>query len=189
MSKRNPFSENFEVAPRPCVGCGFCCIKAPCELAVGIYGNGITECPALVWSKEKGRYLCDLVGKGNLVSALNEKRLYIGDGCCCGMNSWRNEVIPRREKDMEAAGLPMSLPPIFQLFLAGLGKEWTISGDKLFFVFSNFRALLIKNMGYSHEDATEIANLAIHYTTQSRSGKFDSFMGSSNVTLPSQKRA
>ena len=70
-----------------CIGCGYCCIKAPCMLAMHKYDNKITECPELYW--DGTRYKCKLANK-------HKDGLAIGAGCCCSMNSWRREPLIER---------------------------------------------------------------------------------------------
>jgi len=66
----------------PCVGCGYCCRKAPCVLGEGV------PCVELV--ERDGRWWCGLV-----LAATGEDRemieldLFIGDGCCSSFNSDR----------------------------------------------------------------------------------------------------
>ncbi len=77
-----------------CVGCGYCCCKAPCCLAV--QGHGFTKlhrlyedggaCPELSWNGQQ--YRCDLAaGDARYAAAL-----YIGAGCCSSMNSDRTDI-------------------------------------------------------------------------------------------------
>jgi len=73
---------------KPCVGCGYCCRKAICVLGMKIADlegkptdNG---CPYLYL---EGIYRCEL--------AKNEaycKELFIGEGCCCSLNTDRLKV-------------------------------------------------------------------------------------------------
>ncbi len=100
----NRWLEESLRAPRQCVGCGFCCIKAPCGIVrrerPEFEWGGEDGCPELEWSDEEGRYFCGVVkgAEGELKEQCS-KELYIGEGCCCGLNSWRSDVQPRREKD------------------------------------------------------------------------------------------
>ena len=79
---------------RPCVGCGFCCSKSLCPLGSTHYGYE-RPCPALVFQDE--RYWCKFI-----LEATAEHRqkliawLYIGDGCCCGLNSDRQTIIKNK---------------------------------------------------------------------------------------------
>jgi hypothetical protein len=69
-----------------CVGCGYCCLKAPCALSVRIHGYMQEKCPALIWSGT--RYLCRYADHF-------KTELAIGAGCCSALNSWRQEVKDR----------------------------------------------------------------------------------------------
>ena len=74
------------LAPK-CIGCGYCCSKAPCALGVRRYGAQ-APCGALV--KRNGRHWCRAV----LESTGKERQwlienLYIGAGCCSPLNSRR----------------------------------------------------------------------------------------------------
>lgn len=79
---------------RKCVGCGFCCISSACALEMYLYGNQ-EQCPDLQWDKEQNRYVCNLV----VIGHKNVEWLFIGAGCCSGLNTWRNNVQKRREID------------------------------------------------------------------------------------------
>jgi hypothetical protein len=77
----------------PCVGCGFCCVKSPCALAVNLYdlssfyGGATLPCPALSWNGS--RHMC-----ANAVQYGEE--LNIGKGCRNPLNLWRREKVRRR---------------------------------------------------------------------------------------------
>jgi hypothetical protein len=85
-------AEPLEPAPS-CVGCGFCCVKSPCPLAVKLYdlssfyGGATLHCPALSWNGE--RHIC-----ANAVQFGEE--LKIGKGCRNPLNLWRREDIRSR---------------------------------------------------------------------------------------------
>jgi hypothetical protein len=74
--------ETFELYPgaRRCVGCGYCCIKVPCAQSLHTWGK--RDCPALVWNGK--RYICEKAGQWS--------ELYIGEGCCASLNTWRLDV-------------------------------------------------------------------------------------------------
>lgn len=84
-----PLQLRIEAGIKQCVGCGYCCLESPCALSMGIYGLR-DKCPALFWNGEK--YRCKLAEEFN-------SRLYIGDGCCSPLNTWRQDVKRREEKD------------------------------------------------------------------------------------------
>lgn len=69
----------------PCVGCSFCCVKAPCALSVELY-KGKEPCPALYWNGTM--YRCGL-------APLFGEELAIGAGCSSSLNSWRQDIKER----------------------------------------------------------------------------------------------
>ena len=75
-----------------CVGCGFCCLKGICVAgymrASGSQGGEIHPCPYLTWDEAAGRYWCELALQDERFKAV----LYIGEGCSCGLNTWRQDV-------------------------------------------------------------------------------------------------
>ena len=75
---------------KECIGCGFCCKKAPCAAALRIYGNGVTECPALIWDGK--RYWCDLCQQPSGLGERYKEELAIGGGCCATLNSDRQNI-------------------------------------------------------------------------------------------------
>lgn len=78
---------------RPCVGCGFCCIKAPCAAAVRVYAIRQGRCPGLVW--DTTRYRCALMQLQGQAGDDYRRELAAGVGCCAGLNTWRQEVKER----------------------------------------------------------------------------------------------
>ena len=100
-----------------CVGCGFCCRKAPCAVATRIYGSGITSCPALEW--DGNRYWCRLCKLPGNLGREYRKELAAGEGCCCGMNTDRASIPPPQE-----APKMRSLPRELKVFLRHLGREF-----------------------------------------------------------------
>ena len=85
---------------KPCVGCGFCCITAKCSAGQRLYPSAKT-CPALLWSDEKNRYYCDLMSLPGNIGFEYRKELYAGEGCCAGLNSWRNDIKNRTKINPE----------------------------------------------------------------------------------------
>ena len=77
---------------RDCVGCGFCCRKGPCGLALqyNLWTN--KKCSALVF--KDGWYQCELllVATGEVLESW-KREPYIGEGCCCGLNSDRKKYL------------------------------------------------------------------------------------------------
>ena len=74
---------------RPCIGCGYCCLKAMCAVGVAYLGRREDRCPFL-HQDGRGVYLCALaVNGGDLAHAA----LGIGTGCCSPLNSTRQELV------------------------------------------------------------------------------------------------
>jgi hypothetical protein len=75
---------------RHCLGCGFCCLKSPCVLGQMRYGSEpTTRCPGLVWKET--RYICQIIEDRPEDDSLRIE-LAVGEGCCCGLNTWRRNV-------------------------------------------------------------------------------------------------
>ena len=74
---------------RDCVGCGFCCRKAPCIASLRLTG-GSRECPFLLWDGK--RYWCELCQMSGESGQRYREQLVIGAGCCCPMNTDRRDI-------------------------------------------------------------------------------------------------
>lgn len=79
-----------------CVGCGYCCKKAPCAFGVKHFGYHDPPCKGLVHNE--GRYWCLLVtnalngvGPWPLEEVMGS--LAIGEGCCSSLNSSRRDML------------------------------------------------------------------------------------------------
>ncbi len=77
-----------DTPPSPCLGCGFCCSKAPCAYSMGKYSVA-HPCPALLWNVD--RYIC-----ANAEDPVLRHAVGINAGCCSSMNTWRGSKIERR---------------------------------------------------------------------------------------------
>ena len=75
----------------PCVGCGYCCLKAMCWIGLRTYGFE-KRCPALTWSDTAKRYHCKLAQEDATIA----DDLSIGAGCSSDLNTWRIDVRERR---------------------------------------------------------------------------------------------
>jgi len=90
--------------PRDCIGCGYCCRKAPCNLIMDTYWevakielSGFNAeiiwqeqggCPSLEWDGERWRCGFVLHTKGKeLTHVVNV--LGVGEGCCASLNTYR----------------------------------------------------------------------------------------------------
>jgi hypothetical protein len=71
-----------DISVRNCIGCGFCCRKAPCVYGTCDPGQ---DCKHLFWDGQRWR--CHLIA----MSPPHAAALYAGDGCCCGMNTFQRE--------------------------------------------------------------------------------------------------
>lgn len=154
-----------------CVGCGYCCMKAPCGVAVRLHGTGLSRCPHLKW--KGSRYVCLLMVGDSEVAREYRRELFAGIGCCSGMNSWRKDVKPRRGEEKISFNNPLSKE--MQLFLRCLGMQF-VSGDTIYLACTVMKQKLV---GEGWEESR-----ANHYTwsiwqafigNQSKSSK--EFMG------------
>lgn len=89
-----------------CIGCGYCCRKTTCHLGSP---GGEFGCCWLQYNGEKWR--CGLLSCEDLKEENEHLRnmLYIGGGCCAGLNDWRRiQVAPDpdwiREKGESSRG-------------------------------------------------------------------------------------
>lgn len=80
-----------------CVGCGYCCKKAPCFIAACVHKTlepWIQEkgCPSL--RVENGRHICGIYADatGETKERIKED-LAIGAGCCSALNSERKKYL------------------------------------------------------------------------------------------------
>jgi hypothetical protein len=79
--------KTVEVKIPLCVGCGYCCLKAPCCFAVQKYLLDPGErCPSLYWNGEM--YRC-----ADYDPEVWEREF--GIGCSSSLNTWRQEVKQR----------------------------------------------------------------------------------------------
>lgn len=85
-----------------CIGCGYCCKRAPCAYAAEkvrtfeAWKDGREGCPFLRLDEKLGRHLCGLI----LDADEHERRrllrgLYIGAGCCSSLNTDRRDLLRR----------------------------------------------------------------------------------------------
>lgn len=161
-----------ELITQPCVGCGFCCLKAKCSAGQRLYPSA-TPCPALIWDENKNRYICDLMTLPGSIGFQYREELHANKGCCCNLNSWRKDVKNRTTFNSENDFL--SLDPLFQKFLNHLSKEF-ISSDVIFLTLSSLLAELVRD-GLDQEKAKKIVNLIHHKFKNSRSKNSENFMG------------
>ena len=151
-----------------CTGCGFCCMKAPCDASVRLY-PGAKRCPQLIWSDKDNRYNCGLMQLPGNVGFEFRQELYAGEGCCSNLNSWRFDVKKRDEVTKEL----IYLDRIFQIFLNCLGKQF-LSSDVIALTLMKFEKLLTEE--YSKHEAKMISQLADSYIKSNRPSYLDGFM-------------
>jgi hypothetical protein len=81
-----------------CIGCGYCCHKAPCAIGQRLHGN-TAPCPELHFAG--GRHWCRWVIAQELKQdeaegIMAKRAIDVDGGCCSGLNSWRREPIVDR---------------------------------------------------------------------------------------------
>lgn len=156
-----------------CVGCGYCCLKAPCAAAVRLYGK-VDRCPQLKWDEYESRYQCGLMLIPGPIGAGYRKELYAGAGCCCSLNSWRKDV---KKRDVDKNTINENpLPKIFQMFLACLGAQF-MSGDVIYLTTKQFCHMLVEHEGYTKDDANKIGSFIMKTFKENRHGFMEGFMG------------
>ena len=148
--------------PTTCIGCGYCCRKAPCAAAVRVYGLAARPCPAMYW--DGSRYWCDLCQKPGDVGLRYRQELAIGEGCCSSLNSDRRAIPPPPVPKEEA---PYLLSADAQALLRRLGRE-LICPD----------ALWLAIMGASKDlGQPGFAKAALHALKQNRPKHVGEFIG------------
>ena len=157
---------------KQCVGCGFCCLKAPCEASVRLY-KGAEQCPQLIWTGPVNRYLCGLMTLPEPLGESYRKELYANTGCCSGLNSWRNDVKNRHHNISDPYQNP--IPQMLQIFLKCWAREF-ISSDVIVLVLSSFIEDL-KKANYSEKEIELIKPRILHYVKENRQSYIKEFMG------------
>jgi len=165
---------DYTIGPvKKCVGCGFCCMQAPCAASVRLY-PGAKICPQLIWDEALERYLCGLMQLPGSVGLAYKQELYAGAGCCSNLNSWRRNVKNRHPVDKKDKLL--TIDPMFQLFLNCLGREW-ISSDVLVLTVSAFMLKLVNHMDMTEDEAQRYGELVTHYMKDNTPSYLKEFMG------------
>ena len=155
---------------KKCVGCGYCCIKTPCDASRRLYPNA-TVCPELIWASD--RYECGLMKIPGLIGESYRKELYAGEGCCCGMNSWRQDI-KKRIPEMDRSSLN-PLPKLLQMFVVALSKEF-ISSDTIFLTLLDFQTQM-ENEKYDPDEIDTIMKNMNHLFSNGRPSMTKGFMG------------
>jgi len=132
----NSISKEFQDAIKDshnaqCVGCGYCCRKSPCGVAVRIYGP-VRECPALIYDKEQKRYFCKLCQSSDSLGDRYREELSIGVGCCSPLFNQDRKNIPPPKVEMP----PPRIGKQLRAFLHAMGGMGPFgpSGDLLWLV-------------------------------------------------------
>ena len=159
---------------KECVGCGFCCIEAPCTAAVRIYGP-VRKCPSLSWDSKSNRYFCQLMLCPGSIGERYRKELYAGAGCSSGLNSWRLDVKERLPKKGIDWNYRNPVSDEFQLFLSSLGRQF-LTGDMIALTLADFNEELLK-IGYNESQALSMCKLVGHYIENNRRNFMKEFMG------------
>lgn len=76
---------------KECIGSGFCCFMEPCRAAIELHGEGVVDCPELIF--RGGRYWCKLI-ESNHKLVKN-----IPKGCGAVWNGWRKDIKERTRKE------------------------------------------------------------------------------------------
>lgn len=155
----NAMEMKTDIPVKACVGCGYCCKKAPCALAVRVFG-ATTSCPMLIWDEVNHRYWCKACKGDGGLRAEYRAQLYIGEGCCSPLNTDRINIPDPTLKVVNV------LSRESQIILSALAREW-VSGDAIFFV--------LQNCG--RELGEEWKNAALHLIQEQRGGKVKGFLG------------
>jgi hypothetical protein len=101
------------------------------------------------------------------------KELFAGEGCCCGLNSWRQDV--KKRTGIETSTYLNPLPKLMQQFLTCLAGEF-ISGDSLILTVYKFKSMLEKD-GICEDEANTICNHIIDIFNNQRNSFTKGFMG------------
>jgi hypothetical protein len=84
---------------RPCVGCGYCCIRQTCTFGIQRHPDAVGRiCPELEWNGK--RYLCRAMKAPGTMTTFYRELLQAGLGCRSYLNPWRKEVKVRTKADL-----------------------------------------------------------------------------------------
>lgn len=149
---------------KQCIGCGFCCKKAPCEIAIqnGLFESG-KGCKKLIWDEENWRYWCGVIKDNRLMYDAYAEGLAIGAGCCCGLNSDRLNI---PAPDAEVRELTVDWRRAFQILSASVGREW-VGGDVISFIAGNVM----------REAGEFVGREFVRHVKDQRRSNINSFMG------------
>jgi len=155
-----------------CIGCGFCCTKAKCVAGARLY-PAADICLALQWNGE--RHICDLMELPGILGETYRKELYAGEGCCMGLNTWRQEPLQDRTKTFDKHTVKSQLSPLMQKFIACLGHQF-ISGDVIVLAILELKDRLIKD-GMDEKETISLCKEILSKFKEQRSSFKQDFMG------------
>ncbi len=139
-----------------CVGCGYCCRKAPCVISKALYNKN--KCPVLTYDGK--RYWCGLI-----------RQMAIGEGCSSSLNSDRSIMVKQKNELM----LPIPASNILTSFLKSFSRQW-YSSDMLFMMLQSM-AYDLKEKGFKEKDIEETINKIKICMGVTRSKEAVDFMG------------
>jgi len=159
-----------------CVGCGFCCLTAPCEASIRL-NRGLRPCPQLQWIDEENKYRCELMRFGGQLGEFYRKELHAGAGCCSSLfNSWRQDVRKRHSiHDNNLENYYNPLDSIFQIFLKSLSANF-ISTDAIKLTIHGMEKHLSES-GYSNKEIHSIQSRILGMFGDNQSSFMKDFMG------------
>ena len=148
-----------------CVGCGYCCRKAPCAVASRVYGP-VTECPGLIYDQTEKRYYCDLCRKPGKIGERYREELAVGAGCCSPLFNTDRDNIPPPKIEKE-----VHIDKQFRTFLHQIGRMGPLgmSGDLLWF--------LVEGMAKELRMGKEWKKEVFRIIREERSEQADEFLG------------
>lgn len=156
---------------RECVGCGYCCMKTPCDASRRLY-PGATICPQLFWVLD--RYECGLMKISGLVGEGYREELAAGAGCCSSLNSWRKDV--KKRMTFDARSNRYNIDPEFQVFLKCWASEF-VSSDVIQLTLAKMQHSLVEQKNYSEDEASVVIHQIIHHIEGNRHSFMKEFTG------------
>jgi hypothetical protein len=162
-----------KIRTQPCVGCGFCCLTAPCEASRRLY-RGTGKCSFLLWVEDESRYKCELMMFAGPLGEAYRKELHAGAGCSSTLfNAWRTDVKKRDSIDINDRWKP--LDSIFQVFIKSLSQNF-VSRDVISLTLSMMEPEL-KRRKYTEREIKHINSEIVHMFTQNRRTFDEQFIG------------
>lgn len=162
---------------RDCIGCGFCCVKAPCVASVLLYRES-SPCPALTWDEENQRHWCELGLFPGPLGEFYRQEMYMGipGGCSSNLNSWRKEPLQDRTKKLLDNWLRNPIPKLMQVFLKSIANEPLINMMCIDQAVNRFAVELVED-GYDDETIDIYKKWIQHFLRANRNETFRGFMG------------